>query len=256
MENILDDYAHTNGLREVDTRVKLLLGAGCILIGVMSQTPYAPLFIGLSLGCATVLLARIPAGIYLRLLAIPASFAVTSCIVILLLTGGGEVLWEWSILGQPLTVTTESADLAMLLLARTFGGMSALYFIALTTPAVELFAVMRGLHLPQEFIDLAMLIYRYIFILIGEAIAIRNAQLMRLGYTTFRNSLSAFSMLAAMLFLRSWEKGEDLLRAMDARCYDGKLNVMNREGPVPRKALIAVAAYLCICIAFMVIPWG
>lgn len=256
MEHFLDDYAHTNGLRKLDTRVKLLLGVGCILIGIVSPTPHAPLFMGLTLGCVTVLLARIPAGIYLRLLAIPASFAATSCLVILLLSGGGAVIAEWTVLGQSLVVTAESADLALLLLARTFGGMSALFFIALTTPTVELFGVMRGLHLPQEFIDLSMLIYRYIFILIGEAIAIRNAQVMRHGYTTFRRSLSSFSMLAAMLFLRSWEKGEDLLRAMDARCYDGKLSVIEQEGRIPTKALFAVITYLLACIAIMAATGG
>lgn len=254
MEHILDDYAHTNGLREVDTRLKLLLGCSCILIGILSATPYAPLFIGISLGCAVVLLARIPVGIYLRLLTVPVSFAVTSCIVILLLTGGGGEIWAWSVFGQHLAVTAESADLALLLLARTFGGMSALFFIALTTPAVELFGVMRCLRLPQEFIDLSMLIYRYIFILIGEAIAIRNAQVMRHGYTTFRNSISAFSMLAAMLFLRSWEKGEDLLRTMDARCYDGKLSVIEQGCRPSSRALCAAAVYLGTCIALMILP--
>ncbi len=57
--------------------------------------------------------------------------------------------------------------------------MSSLFFIALTTPAVELFSVMRDLRLPKEFVDLSMLIYRYIFVLIGEAIAMHNAQVMR-----------------------------------------------------------------------------
>ncbi|MGC9435373.1 MAG: cobalt ECF transporter T component CbiQ [Methanomicrobiales archaeon] len=256
MENILDEYAQTNALRELDCRLKLLLGGGCIFIGAMSPTPYAPLAIALALGWAILFCARIPAAIYLRLLAIPLTFAVTSCIVILLFTGGGGVLWGVTLVGFPLTVTTGSLGLSLLLMARTFGGMSALFFIALTTPSVQLFGVMRRLHLPQEFIDLSMLIYRFIFILVGEAIAIRNAQVLRHGYATFKTSVTSFSMLSAMLFLRSVEKGEDLVRAMDARCYDGLLPVMEERGRAPLRAVGAVGAFLSLCSALAILPGG
>lgn len=256
MENILDEYAQTNALRELDCRLKLLLGGGCILIGVMSTTPYAPLVIALAIGWAILFCARIPAVIYLHLLAIPLTFAVTSCIVILLFTGGGEVLWGVNLLGLPLTVTTGSLGLSLLLMARTFGGMSALFFIALTTPLVQLLGVMRRLHLPQEFIDLSMLIYRFIFILVGEAIAIRNAQVLRHGYATFKTSVTSFSMLSAMLFLRSVEKGEDLVRAMDARCYDGLFPVMEERGRAPLRAVGAVGAFLSLCCALAILPGG
>jgi len=256
MDNILDEYAHTNALRELDCRLKLVLGGGCVIIGAMSTTPYAPLVIAVALGWAILFCARIPVSVYLRLLTVPLFFAVTSCGVILLFTGGGEALWEGTLLGFPLSVTTESMALSALLAARTFGGMSALFFIALTTPSVQLFGVMRRLRLPQEFIDLSMLIYRFIFILVGEAIAIRNAQVLRHGYATFRNSITSFSMLSAMLFLRSCEKGEDLVRAMDARCYDGLLPVMEERGRVPPLTAGAVAAFLFLCCVLAFIPGG
>ncbi|QSZ66829.1 cobalt ECF transporter T component CbiQ [Methanofollis aquaemaris] len=256
MQNILDDYAHQNALRDVDTRLKLVLGGGAIVVGILSTGPVAPLFIAISMAAITLFLARIPGRFYATLLTIPLSFAVLSAGVILFLQGGGETLFALPVGGFTLTATTGSADQAALVLARTFGGMCSLFFIALTTPMVEIFAVMRALRLPAEFVDLAMLIYHFIFMLIGEAVATHNAQEIRQGYAGFRNSLRSFPMLAGALFVRAWEKGEDLILAMDARCYDGKL-ALEEEGDSPSPLSTAgVAVYLVTAGAIALLTGG
>lgn len=246
-EHLLDDLALQNGLLEVDAKLKLIIGIGAILICVSSPSPIAPLAIAASMAVLTIGFARIPSRIYAALLAIPATFVTMSIIVILFLTGGGESLWNLHILGYTFTVTTDSANLSILLLARTLGGMSSLFFIALSTPMVEIFSVMKQMRLPDEFIDLSMLIYRNIFVLIGESIAIHNAQLMRNGYSTFKRSIDAFAMLGGMLFVRAWEKGEEMLVAMDARCYDGKLQMIDEEKQITYTGIASVAGYLCVC---------
>jgi energy-coupling factor transporter transmembrane protein EcfT len=92
-----------------------------------------------------------------------------------------------------------------------------------------------------------MLIYRFIFIFIGEAIAIHNAQVMRNGYAGFRKSVDALSMLCGSLFIRAWGRGEEMLIAMDARCYDGKFETGTEEHPVSLLSLAAVGSYLAGC---------
>ena len=246
-EHLLDDLALNNGLREVDSRLKILLGLGAILICVFSPSPVTPLIIAVSMALIIVELAEISPKEYARLLLIPVAFAVTSCIVILFLSGGGEPLYTISVLGFTLTATTASANLSILLMTRTFGAMSALFFIALSTPMIQVFSVMKDLRLPQEFIDLSMLIYRFIFIFIGEAIAIHNAQVMRNGYAGFRKSMDALSMLCGSLFIRAWGRGEEMLVAMDARCYDGKFETGSEELPVSLRSLVAVGSYLAGC---------
>jgi cobalt/nickel transport system permease protein len=134
--------------------------------------------------------------------------------------------------GLTLTITTGSANLALLLIARTLGGMCSLFFIALTTPMIEIFSVMHSLRLPKNFVDLSMLIYHFIFILIGEAIAIHTAQMLKHGYSSLRRSLNSFGMLSGMLFIRAMGKGEEMMTAMDARCYNGKF-VLPEENKKP-----------------------
>lgn len=248
MEHLLDEYTQCNALSEQDARLKLGLGIGAILICTSSTTLVTPFFIAMSMAMITVGIAKIPLRLYLTLLTIPVSFSLTSGIVILFTSGGGAALVSLPFFGITLTVTTASANLALLLIARTFGGMCALYFIALTTPITEIFAIMHSLRLPTSLIDLSMLIYHFIFVLIGEAISIHTAQVLRHGYDTFWNKLQSLGMLAAMLFIRAWQQGEDLLTVMDARCYDGRLDL---GGEYTRPGVLAVASvltYLSFCI--------
>ena len=239
---MLEGFAQTNGLREVSPGLKLSLGLANILLCISSPGPIAPLIVAASLSIAILLLARIPPQVYSRLLLIPISFAMMSIVVIVFVTRSGTVLFE--IQGFPIAITTDGANLAILLLARVFGGMCSLYFISLTTPMTEVFDIFRRLRVPTVLIDLAMLTYRFIFILIEEADQIYRSQVMRLGYSRFRESVSSFGMLAGALFLRTWENGEALVLAMDARCYDGKLGMPAETRPVSYPALTAVLIYL------------
>ncbi len=242
MYEVLEDFAQTNALRQTSPGLKLFLGLASILLCVSSPGPVAPLLVAVSLSVAILALARIPPRVYARLLLIPVSFAVMSIAVILFITGSGTVLFE--VPGLPLAVTADGANLAVLLLARVAGGMCSLYFIALTTPMTEVFDIFRRLGVPAVLIDLAMLIYRFIFILIEEAGQIYRSQVMRLGYGRFRESVNSFGMLAGALFLRTWESGEALVLAMDARCYDGKLGIPGDARPISYPALAVALVYL------------
>jgi cobalt/nickel transport system permease protein len=258
MEQYLDGYAQANALREVDSRLKLVLGLGAILITLVSSSPWAPLFIAVTMAATTLFLARIPLRLYLSLLLIPLSFALFSVIVVLFVTGGGTPLLVIPAGVFPLTVTTASANLALLLLARTFGGMCSLFFIALSTPMIEIFSTMHSLRLPGVLVDLSMLIYHFIFILIGEVIAIYNAQTIRHGYTSFRRSVCSLAMLGGVLFVRAWRQGEELITAMDARCYDGRLELPGEPHRAGWLAIGAVFCYLVLCglLAISTATWG
>jgi cobalt/nickel transport system permease protein len=126
------------------------------------------------------------------------------------------------------------------------GGMSAMCFISLTTPMTDIFSVLRRCKVPESVIDLMMIIYRTIFILMDQVIQIYNAQVMRLGYSTWGESLHSFSSLCGAAFIASWDSGEDLIRAMDARCYEGKFAMMGEHRPVERMPFLALVVFLSL----------
>lgn len=246
-EELLEDIAQTNGLREVNTYLKLLAGLGAILLCLLSTSYIPPLFIAVVLSGAILFLARIDARTYCELFIVPVLFAVLSVAVIVLLSGGGDVYWSWSPLPWfSLSITSESINEGFFVFSRVIGGMSALIFIALTTPMTDLFIVMKRCRIPEAVLDLAMIIYRSIFMIMDQLVQIYQAQVMRLAYGSFRESIESFATLCGAVFIASWESGEDLIRAMDARCYRGKFAVLGETRPVELVPVLAVAVFLTV----------
>ncbi|ABK14369.1 MAG: cobalt ECF transporter T component CbiQ [Methanothrix sp.] len=245
MHRLLDDHAHDNGLRDVSPKLKLAIGAFSIMACIASPTPAVPLAVSACLSAAVILLARIPWRLYIGIIAIPLSFALLSASVVALLSPGEEIMS----LGA-LSLSREGLWLGMLLVSRTIGGTSSLFFIALTTPMTEIFSILRSMGLPETLVELSMLIYRYIFVLLEEAMLVHSAQEMRMGYTSIRGSISSFAMLASVLFIRAWERGERLMVAMDSRCYSGRMPVGDDHSVRPAH-LVVSAIYILSITAFL-----
>jgi cobalt/nickel transport system permease protein len=108
----------------------------------------------------------------------------------------------------------------------------------------DLFNGMKRVGLPVELVDLMMIVYRYIFIVYDHAVEIWRAQVMRLGYSRPIEAIRSFSTLCGMLFITSWNAGEDLVRAMDCRCYDGIFPSLDPVEPVRIRALLSAILYL------------
>ncbi|MDD1694474.1 MAG: cobalt ECF transporter T component CbiQ [Methanoregula sp.] len=256
-EELLEDVAQKNGLREVNTWIKLAVGLSAIVLCLFSTGYASPLFIALVLSAALLLLARVDLRTYAELFLVPLWFALMSAIVIVLISGGEHVYWSWDPLPfLSLSVSRESINTGFFILCRVVGGMSALLFIALTTPMTDLFVVMRKCRVPDFVIDLAMIIYRTIFFLMDQVRQIHRAQVMRLGYSGWRESIHTFAMMCGAAFIASWDAGDDLVRAMDARCYDGKFALLGENRPVEFRPLAALVVFLVVASVAVVASQG
>jgi len=252
-EELLEDIAQKNGLREVNAYLKLAAGIGAILLCLFSTSYIAPLFIAVILTATILILARVDAKTYSELFIFPLWFAIMSVAGIVLITGGQDIFWRWDILpGFSLSITRESINQGMFVFCRVIGGMSAMCFIALTTPMTDIFIVLRQCRIPEVVIDLMMIIYRSIFILIDQVIQIYQAQVMRLGYSTLKESIHSFASLCGAAFIASWDAGDDLIRAMDARCYDGKFALLGENRPIEKIPCLAVAIFLTLSAAIVI----
>jgi len=241
---LLDDYALNSPLRNKNTRLKLALVAAALLVGVSSTSPVAPLFIALSMSFAAIRFGKIPARFYVDLAIAPLGFALFGALIILFFFGSGPDIFSFDLLGHRIGASAEGTELSVLVVSRTLSGVCCLFFLALTTPMVEIFAVLKGFRIPDSFVELSMMIYRYIFVLLEVATRMRHAQIMRLGYDGFRSSIQSFSMMTGTLFLRTWEQGEKIYTAMDARCYDGRLSLFEERRPVEFRELLVASGYV------------
>jgi cobalt/nickel transport system permease protein len=246
-EELLEDIAQTNGLREVNTYLKLATWLGAILLCLLSAGFIAPLFIAVLLSGAVLILARVDVRTYATLFLVPLWFAFMGILVIVLLSGGSGVYWSWTPLPNlSFSITRDSINEGFFIFCRVIGSMSALIFIALTTPMTDLFRVMRQVRIPEVVIDLAMIIYRSIFSIMDQLVQTYQAQVMRLGYSSFRESVNSFGTLCGSVFIASWNAGEDFIRAMDARCYNGKFATIGETRPVELTPFVIVLAFLVI----------
>ena len=253
-EELLEDIAQKNGLREVNTYLKITAGFGSIFLCLLSSSFIPPLIIALALSGAILFLARVDAKTYAELFIVPIWFAVMSVAGIILISGGQDIFWKWDVLPQfSLSVTRQSLNQGIFVFCRVIGGMSALCFIALTTPMTDIFIVFRKCRVPEIVIDLMMIIYRTIFILMDQVVQIYNAQVMRLGYSTVKESIHSCASLCGAAFIASWNAGEDLIMAMDARCYSGKFALLGENRPVELKPLIALAIFLSFVTAIVIL---
>ena len=244
-EELLDNVAQNSTFRHIHPGTKILLGLGSLIICLVSPTPVVPLISGVILSLVLLIRARVSPFVYAELLLAPAVFTALSIIVLLFMLGGGEVIWQFSPVSWiNLTITDGAVRQSVLILFRVFGCTISLFFIALTTPMTDLFNIMKRCRIPVELIDLMMIMYRYIFIIYEQAREIWQAQIMRLGYSRPRESIRSFSMLCGMLFISSWIAGEDLIGAMDCRCYDGIIPSLDQAEPVRMLSLIPVISYL------------
>ena len=93
-EELLEDIAQRNGLRLVNTYLKLGAGIGAIILCLLSGSYVAPIFIAFLLTCGIIFLARVDAKTYAELFIYPFWFAVMSVTAIVLIFGGETVFWR------------------------------------------------------------------------------------------------------------------------------------------------------------------
>jgi len=252
-EELLEDIAQKNGLREVNTYLKLATGLGAIILCLLSTSYLPPLVIALVLTGSILILARVDAKTYAGLFIVPVWFALFSVAGIILISGGQEVFWRWDPFSWlSLSITRESINFGFLVFCRVMGGMSAMCFIALTTPMTDIFIVLRRCRIPDIMIDVAMIIYRTIFIIMDQVKQIHAAQVMRLGYSTVGESIHSFASMSGAVFIASWDAGDDLIRAMDARCYDGKFALLGETRMVEYMPLVATTVFLALSCAVVI----
>ena len=92
---------------------------------------------------------------------------------------------------------------------------------SLVTPAHRIFHALLWFRIPQGWVEIAMLMYRYIFSLLDDTADVAAAQRVRLGYNGTRRSLSSIGSLAGAVIIRSLDQAAHTHEAMSLRGYGG-----------------------------------
>ena len=83
-----------------------------------------------------------------------------------------------------------------------------------------------------------LLIYRYIFLLLDISFCISLSQDSRLGNRDLKTSMRSFGAMVSVLLIRAMARSGALYDAMEARCYDGRLQVLDEQYPPKRTEIL------------------
>jgi len=210
---------------EVDARIKIIFVLSGILVNLLSSNVWTS--IGLSAFCIlTLLCTAIPLRLLLTRLAMPLGMAVVVAITQLFLQGTTPL---FTVQYLHLTGYKEGLAQGILIMWRVVAGGGLVLFLSLSTPANKLFLAAGWFRMPQLLVELALLIYRYIFVLLEEMVTMRDAQKIRLGYHGWRQSMNSLSVLGGSLILRAYDRAERVFEAMLVRGYTGDSRIAVSE---------------------------
>jgi cobalt/nickel transport system permease protein len=242
------DPASSRLLADYDVRLRLIVAMAAVITVVASTRVWFGL---VALGCCLVglIALRMPGKAFLGRLVGPLLLAAVVLLARTFMTG--TTVWFSIPLGSwHLTATREGFSGGALIASRVLGSLGIVMIVCKGMSAQELFAAMRWAKVPRTWIEIAVLMYRYLHILFERTLSVIAAQKVRLGYSAPRRSLVSMGSLAGIVVLGALEQAERSHEAMLARGYQGFLPFPALPA-LPRKQLtIACVAITVIAVAY------
>jgi cobalt/nickel transport system permease protein len=223
--DLFSDYfaQRDNAFRRADGRFKLTIAFVGITAILLSSSPVFPatVFIGVMI---TIMFLKIPFRLIAERFTMPGAIVV----VVLLVR-----LWQGDV------------EQGLLLGSRVFGAFSLLLLLGFITPAYDIFRSLRWFRISKDWLEIAMMSYRYIFVFLDEVSDIAMAQKVRLGFNGRRRSMSSFGILAGSVMVRALEQSERTHEAMVARGYKNELPL----APMPALKTSDILLTFLACLA-------
>ncbi len=229
---LIDRNAQTNRWRRIPAVDKAVFAIGMMVVCLLSSWPAQLAVIMLMLG-SLVAGARVPPHDVWSCAIIPVGFVAASSVaqIVTLHFRGG-----WAVIGIAPDALLPAARVAL----RSFACLSALIWLALTTPLTDIVQLLRRLRVGPEICDIALMMFRFIWLTLDCVESGLHSQANRLGYTTYRGGLRSMGMLLASLLPRVLSRARRLEAGLAARGYTGELRFVALQSAAsrPRQLLI------------------
>jgi cobalt/nickel transport system permease protein len=202
-------------IHRLDARAKLLGLAGLTVLAATSPA-WPPLACCAALLAGVAIAARVPARVIARraLVVLPL-VALAAASLPFLHDGGAEHR-----LG-PVTVSGAGLEVFAMAVAKAAVGTLSAILLAATTTVPAALEGLRRLHAPPLLVAIAGVMWRYVFVLAGEAGRMRAALAARGHRPRHLLRGAATGKLAGALFLRAHARAERVHTAMAARGWRG-----------------------------------
>ena len=221
-----------------DPRAKFVATLTLLILLSLSHTPTFPLVVCACLWLGIAACCKSWQATLLRFMApISLAFFVAgmNCLII-----GSHAAYVISTPLGAITIYQEGLSIATLMLAKIIAGVSALLLFQLSTPIIQLFSCLRYFGVSSAWLEIAHLMYRYLFVLYAATLNLYAAQKLRLGHSSWRRILSSSSIAAGHLFIFSYEQATRIEQSMAMRGGTGELPY----APMPKWPLASILTTL------------
>jgi len=179
----------------------------------------------------------------------------------------GEVLFEFHIGAWLFTASAEGLSRFVSVALKSWLSVQAAIVLAASTQFPELLQAMRAVGIPRLLVGMFGLTWRYLFVLVDEALRLMRARMARSGQSGEPGRKPGGSIawraqmaggMAGNLFLRAFERSDRIYVAMLSRGYDGEVRTL----PLPAFSglnwltLMAGVFFLGILLIFGTLLWG
>lgn len=179
--HFLDPYHYGHSpLHRLDPRVKLVLALAFILTA--SLTPvgaWAAYILLLALVLSVEMLSELGIRYVLKRAFLATPFVLAA--LPLLLTVPGTPIATFTLGAWTFTMTLQGAERVLSIAFKSWGSIQMAIVLAATTSFPELLSAMRALRIPKLLVAIFGLMWRYMFVLVDEAMRLMRARAARSG---------------------------------------------------------------------------
>jgi cobalt/nickel transport system permease protein len=237
-------------LLQIDARIKLLITLALLGMVLTYRGFFFPLLVAL-LCLFLCLKMKVPFRVLILRFSEPM-FVALVVVFLKLLFSGGKVLFSFDLLGLKVAAYEEGLMEGLRVGCRIIGAVSLVAVMGFSTPFGDFMASLSWLKVPRSFVEILMFAYRYIFVLLEDALVIYHAQKNRLGYSNLLRGLSSFGVLAGSLTLKAFEQSQNTAVAMIQRGYDGHMPLFKHEPFKPSEIMISILFVLAMGLVWQV----
>lgn len=257
--HFIDQYSDLDSfIHRLDPRTRILTTLAFTLAVVVTPSTGWPAFVLHAILIASLIfLARLPPLYALKRSAVILPFVlIITAFVPFLRRGevaGSYNLWLWQV-----TITTDGLTVLWNTLAKAWLSTLGLILLSATTPFPRLLKGLERLGVPQVMVMILSFMYRYIFVLVDEAIRMQRARESRSVAASFPFSrkwlwqIRAAGGVIGTLFIRSYERGERIYRAMLARGFQGEAQTLSDVRFGLGDACFAAGFLLCLTLITLI----
>jgi cobalt/nickel transport system permease protein len=229
----VDDAAWSSAWRPRSPGDKLLLCLGLVVCALVLPVWPGSLLVGVTAVVLALGPARVPARTFGRAVRLPLTFVAIGALTAVVEVGDGGIGWA-----------PDAAARAGALVGHALAGGAAVLLLATTTPMSDLLPALRRLRVPTAVVEVASVVYRLLFVLLDSLRTIREAQTMRMGYSSVRRSYRSSGALAAAVLTRSWDRARRLQEGLAGRGLETGLRVLPEALPSSRPFVAGTVAGL------------